>query len=39
VETSGQRRTLVLEKVVVNRGVPGREFIFSPPAGLRVVDQ
>jgi outer membrane lipoprotein carrier protein len=39
VETSGQRRTLVLEKVVVNRGVPGREFTFSPPAGLRVVDQ
>lgn len=39
VETSGQRRTLVLEKVVVNRGVPGREFTFSPPAALRVVDQ
>jgi outer membrane lipoprotein carrier protein len=39
VETSGQRRTLVLKKVVVNRGVPSREFIFSPPAGLRVVDQ
>ena len=39
VETSGQRRTLVLKKVVVNRGVPGREFTFSPPAGLRVVDQ
>lgn len=39
VETSGQRRTLVLKKVVVNRGVPGREFTFSPPAALRVVDQ
>jgi outer membrane lipoprotein-sorting protein len=38
-ETSGQRRTLVLDKVVVNRGVPGREFTFSPPAGLRVVNQ
>jgi outer membrane lipoprotein carrier protein len=38
-ETSGQRRTLVLNKVAVNRGVPGREFTFSPPAGLRVVDQ
>lgn len=38
-ETSGQRRTLVLDKVAVNRGVPGREFTFSPPAGLRVVDQ
>lgn len=39
VETSGQRRTLVLDQVAVNRGVPGREFTFSPPAGLRVVDQ
>jgi outer membrane lipoprotein carrier protein len=38
-ETSGQRRTLMLAKVAVNRGVPGREFTFSPPAGLRVVDQ
>jgi outer membrane lipoprotein carrier protein len=37
-ESSGQHRTLVLEKLVVNRGVPGREFTFSPPAGLRVVD-
>jgi len=39
VETSGQRRTLVLRNLVVNRGVPSREFIFSPPAGSRVVDQ
>jgi outer membrane lipoprotein carrier protein len=39
VEVSGQRRTLVLDKLAVNRGVPGREFTFSPPAGLRVVDQ
>jgi outer membrane lipoprotein carrier protein len=38
-ETSGQQRTLVLAKLSVNRGVPGREFTFSPPAGLRVVDQ
>ncbi len=38
-ETSGQRRTLMLDKITVNRGVPGREFTFSPPAGLRVVDQ
>jgi outer membrane lipoprotein carrier protein len=38
-ETSGQQRTLVLSKLAVNRGVPGREFTFSPPAGLRVVDQ
>jgi outer membrane lipoprotein carrier protein len=39
VETSGQRRTLVFDKLAVNRGAPGREFTFSPPAGLRVVDQ
>jgi len=39
VETSGQRRTLAFDKLAVNRGVPGREFTFSPPAGLRVVDQ
>jgi outer membrane lipoprotein-sorting protein len=38
-ETSGQQRTLVLSQLAVNRGVPGREFTFSPPAGLRVVDQ
>ena len=38
-ETSGQHRTLLLAKLAVNRGVPGREFIFSPPAGLRVVNQ
>lgn len=38
-ETSGQRRTFVLRKLTVNRGVPGREFTFSPPAGSRVVDQ
>jgi len=37
-ESSGQHRTLVLDKLVVNGGVPGREFTFSPPAGLRVVD-
>jgi len=38
-ETFGQHRTLLLAKLAVNRGVPGREFIFSPPAGLRVVNQ
>ena len=38
VETSGQRRTVQLGRLAVNRGVPGREFIFLPPAGLRVVD-
>jgi outer membrane lipoprotein carrier protein len=39
VETSGQRRTVALARLVVNRGVPSREFTFAPPAGLRVVNQ
>jgi outer membrane lipoprotein carrier protein len=39
VETSGQRRTVVLRRIAVNRGVPSREFTFAPPAGSRVVDQ
>ena len=39
VETSGQRRTIMLQRLAVNRGVPSREFRFSPPAGSRVVDQ
>ncbi len=40
-ETSGggQRRTVILRNLAVNGGVPGREFTFSPPAGVRVVDQ
>jgi outer membrane lipoprotein carrier protein len=39
VEASGQRRTVVLQNIRVNGGVPGRELTFSPPAGVRVVDQ
>jgi outer membrane lipoprotein carrier protein len=39
VETSGQERTVILRNIRVNRGVPGRELTFSPPAGVRVVDQ
>ncbi len=39
LETSGQRRTVLLGNVKVNDGVPGREVTFSPPAGVRVVDQ
>jgi len=39
VETSGQHRTVILRRLRVNRGVPGREVTFSPPAGARVVDQ
>jgi outer membrane lipoprotein carrier protein len=38
-ESSGQRRTVVLHRIQVNGGVPGRELTFSPPAGVRVVDQ
>jgi outer membrane lipoprotein carrier protein len=39
VEASGQRRTVLLGAIKVNGGVPGRELTFSPPAGVRVVDQ
>jgi outer membrane lipoprotein carrier protein len=38
-ETSGQRRTVILGHLKPNGGVPGRELTFSPPAGVRVVDQ
>ena len=38
-ESSGQERTVILRKIRVNAGVPGRELTFSPPAGARVVDQ
>jgi outer membrane lipoprotein-sorting protein len=38
-ETSGQRRTIMLRNLAVNRAVAAREFRFSPPAGVRVVDQ
>jgi outer membrane lipoprotein carrier protein len=38
-ESSGQRRTVILRDIRVNGGVPGRELTFSPPAGVRVVDQ
>jgi len=39
VEASGQRRIVILRDIRVNGGVPGRELTFSPPAGVRVVDQ
>jgi len=39
VETSGQRRTIMLRNVAVNRPIASREFRFSPPAGSQVVDQ
>lgn len=38
-ESSGQRRTIILQKLALNRGVATREFRFVPPAGSRVVDQ
>lgn len=38
VETSGQRRVVILRRLRVNAGVPQREFTFAPPAGVRVVD-
>ena len=37
-ETSGQLRTVVLSRLKVNAGAPGREFMFSPPSGVQVVD-
>ena len=39
VESSGQERTVILRNIRVNTGVPGRELTFSPPGGVRVVDQ
>lgn len=38
VETSGQRRTVILRRLRVNAAINQREFTFSPPAGVRVVD-
>jgi outer membrane lipoprotein carrier protein len=39
MESAGQERTVILRNIRVNRGVPGRELTFAPPAGVRVVDQ
>ena len=39
VETSGQKRTVILRNAVVNQPINSREFRFSPPAGSQVVDQ
>lgn len=38
-EASGQERTVILRNLKVNEGIPGRELTFSPPGGVRVVDQ
>lgn len=39
VESGGQERSVRLGKLRPNVAVPSREFRFSPPAGVRVVDQ
>jgi len=39
VENSGQRRTITLQNLTVNKAIPAREFRFSPTSGVRVVDQ
>jgi outer membrane lipoprotein carrier protein len=39
VEQTGQRRVVTLSQLRVNQGVPAREFVFSPAAGTRIVDQ
>lgn len=38
-ESNGQRRLIVLRRLLVNAPVPAREFRFSPPRGVHVVDQ
>ena len=35
---AGQQRVVILRRVRVNAAVPAREFVFRPPAGVRVVD-
>jgi outer membrane lipoprotein carrier protein len=39
VENSGQRRTITLAHLTVNKPIPNREFRFAPTSGVRVVDQ
>jgi len=39
VENSGQRRTITLKNLTVNKPIPAREFKFAPTSGVRVVDQ
>jgi outer membrane lipoprotein-sorting protein len=38
-ETTGQKRTITFSRLVLNGEVPFREFTFSVPAGVQVVDQ
>ena len=37
VEESGQRRTLVFERIERNKPIPATELIFRPPPGVRVI--
>jgi outer membrane lipoprotein carrier protein len=39
VENAGQRRTITLKNLTVNRAIQAREFKFAPTSGVRVVDQ
>jgi len=39
VENSGQRRTITLKNLAVNKSIQAREFKFTPTSGVRVVDQ
>jgi outer membrane lipoprotein carrier protein len=39
IENSGQRRTITLKNLAVNKPIPTREFKFAPTSGVRVVDQ
>jgi len=39
VENSGQRRTITLKNLTVNKPIPTREFRFAATSGVRVVDQ
>ncbi len=38
-ERTGQGRTVALRGVRANAAVPGRELTFTPPSGVRIVDQ
>jgi outer membrane lipoprotein carrier protein len=38
LEHSGQRRIVILRRLRLNPSVSEREFVFSPPAGVRVAD-
>jgi outer membrane lipoprotein-sorting protein len=39
IENSGNRRTLTLSKLRPNAKLPAGTFSFSPPRGVKVIDQ